>query len=299
MSFDYWHMKMQGGWVHHNGAVKRIDNLSFDDEAWEKDMPKGRFPEDYLPYITFLLSCGTTVSYEEFEVKFPDDQWVMANQQKATCLSRKMSRQYKIAPTDELYSLTYRAPMNVVLDACDSPKYVDPSELFTWTQEDKVFNKRLSCIRTGRAQQLLMYHETPICTLKRGEDWILLQSIVGKLPKEVMSLWGDKLGKEQPAPPDTTLSGADLSALVHVWVKKTTVSGVSRTLYSYYIGEATGDGHYMRFRAGSVTKAYVHSLSDIGLLFLDNLITRGEFADLTSIFNDEIGEQNEDVNTGR
>lgn len=289
MSFDYWHMKLQGGYVHHEGKIKLIENLLFDDEKWAKDKPRGRFPEDYLPYITFELSCGKHVTYDEFEIKFPDDQWYFTNKKKASLLQRRMSRQYKIAPTSELYEITVPEPLGTVLNTCDNMEYNPPTDLFTWSQEDKVFNQKVSLVKTGHNKRVLYYNSTPIANMTRGKEWIKLTPVVSKLPALIQSWWGDQLNVQVPAPVDTTTSlGADLTNKQYAWTKMPNTTDLRPGSHSYVTNGDSTIPHLM-FYIGDRIYAMTRR-EDAELIFCDALISRAERQDMVSIFEEEIGE---------
>lgn len=289
MSFDYWHMKLQGGYVHHKGTIKIIESMYFDDEKWEENKPKGRFPEDYLPYITFELTGGDRALYDEFEIKFPDDQWYLTKKKKASLLQRKMSRQYKIAPTSELYEVMVEEPMGIILDTCENMEYNPPDDLFTWSQEDKVFNQKVSLVKTGHKKRVLYYNSTPIANMTRGKDWIKLTSVVEKVPSLIRTWWGDQLNKEIPAPIDTTgPSGADLSNKQYAWQKMANGDTPRPSSHSYVNHQGADTPHIM-FYLGDRTYAMVRR-EDAELIYCDTLISRAERQDMVDIFEEEIGD---------
>lgn len=289
MSFDYWHMKLQGGYVYHEGQITRIEGMNFDEESWEQDKPKGRFPEDYLPYITFELSNGKHVPYDEFEIKFPDDQWYLTEKKKASLLQRRMSRQYKIVPTSELYEVMHDEPMSVILNTCDNMEYNPPTDLFTWSQEDKVFNQKVSLVRTGHKKRVLYYNSTPIANMTRGREWIKLTPVVDKIPSLIRTWWGDQLNIEIPAPIDTTgPAGADLTNKQYAWQKMSN-STVPRPSSHSYVSNREANPPHLMFHMGDRTYAMVRR-EDAELIYCDTLISRAERQDMVDIFEEEIGE---------
>ena len=289
MSFSYWDMKLSGGYVHHNGQIKMIEGLNFDEEKWEKDEPSGRFPEDYLPYITFELSDGCFVPYKEFEIKFPDDQWYLTKKKKASLLSRRMTRQYKIAPTSELYEMTHEEPLYTVLNKCDSMEYNPPTDMFNWSQEDKVFSKKVSLVRTGHKKRVLYYNSTPIAKMTRGKEWIQLTSVVENMPALVKGWWGTQLNKHIIAPVDeSTPLGADLSNKLYAWIKNKS-DETKREGTHTYIDHRESDVPYLRFIVTDRVFAIVR-YEDVELIYCDGFISRAERQDMVQIFEEEIGD---------
>jgi hypothetical protein len=289
MSFDYWHMKLQGGYVHHEGKVKIIEELHFDEDKWENDAPKGRFPEDYLPYITFHLSGGSEVAYGDFEIKFPNDQWYLTEKKKASLLQRRMTRQYKIAPTSELYEVMHEESMSTILDKCDNMEYNPPTDLFNWSQEDKVFNPKVSLVRTGHKKRVLYYNSTPIANMTRGREWIKLDSLVKKLPSLVDGWWGSQMGVQIPSPVDATDPlGADLTNMMYAWRRYERMPAAPDTSHSYVTYRNTPLS-YISFHM-TERKYGIVRREDVELLFCDALISRAERQDMVKIFDEEIGE---------
>lgn len=289
MSFNYWDMKLTGGYVYHEGKVKIVEQLSFDDDKWENDGLEGRFPEDFLPYLTFHLSGGIQAEFGEFEIKFPDDQWYLTSGKKASCLSRKMSRQYKIAPTAELYDMTINDHLSVVLPLCDNMKYNKPEELWDWTTDDKVFNKSISLVRHGHTKRHLMYNETIIGVMTRGKLWVKLTPIADHMPKQIVEWWGAKFNTNVKAPADnTTPEGADTSHCNYRWVK--VENGRFRPEGRQYQTYRDAEIPNISFSIGSTNSFCISRSEDIELLRMDGRFGNRERIDIHYIFNHELGD---------
>lgn len=255
MSFNYWDMKLAGGMVYHKGKVKMIESLSFNEEGWEDaGIEAGAFPEDYLPYITFHLGGGDEAEFEELEIKFPDDQWYLTADNKASCMSRKMTRQYKIAPTGELYDLTIHQGLASVMALCDGMKYNTPNDLWDWTNEDKVFSKSISLVRNGRNMRDLMYNEAVVGKMTRGKKWVRLEPTSSLMPKQMITWWGSKFGAKVPAPEDTTAAQVlDPDRLSYRWLKTETRPALDedRGTRSYYAHVQVPGSYAIAYRIGS------------------------------------------------
>ncbi len=288
MSFNYWDMKLAGGYVYYDSQVQRIEHLTFNDEKWAADEQTGAFPEEYLPYITFALSKGDEVAFEDLEIKFPDDQWYLTADKKASCLSRRMSRQYKIAPTSDLYDCTIRQGLDVVLPLCDGIKYNTPDDLWNWTLEDKVFNKNICLLRAGRKSRTLMYNSTAIGTMTRGKEWVRLCLDIPDTPMLINKWWGTKLGKKVVAPEDTTVpQGVDFEMLTQQWCKVASPASFQSGIRAFVVHiEALG----VEFSIGSNLHLYASRPSDIDLVFMDLQCSSRERQDMQLIFNQEIGD---------
>ena len=291
MSYDYWHMKLHGTYVHHEGAYKRIESIHLDEGGWEEASIPSAYPEDMLPYLTFDL-CDQKrgakgVKYKDFEIRFPDDQWYKTKSSKASLLSRSMNRQYKIAPTQELFSMTVQEPLNDALDACEKQVYDSTDSMFEWALEDKVFSKKLCLRRTGRKTRTLMYYETPVALMTRGEKWIKLEQNVSFLPGVVTNTWGEQLGKQIAAPEDTTVpEGVDYGALNYNWLRQAPAPG----RWAGRQFETMRDS--VRFSISEYADGTLAATSktSIDMFFLEGKCTRRERYDMVRIFNDEIGE---------
>jgi len=289
MSFSYWDMKLTGGYVHYQGEIEMIESLSFDDDRWENERPKGSFPEDYLPFITFNLSGGDNVQYEDFEIKFPDDQWYFTKGKKASNLSRKMTRQYKIAPTRELYETTHEEPLSVVLAKCDSMEYNAPTDMFNWEQQDKVFSPKISLVRTGHTKRTLFYNTTPIAHMTRGKDWIALTKCVGHLPQQCTDWWGMSMDKRIPSPVDSSQpADADFTGMIYPWQKYEDRTAIAISTHGYVVYRTAVPPHILFIMSTRLIAAA--RVEDIVMAHFEGNCTRNEHRDMTSIFEQEMGD---------
>ena len=294
MSFDYWNMKLMGGAVYYHDVVQLIETMEFDEDMWEHNPPAGRFPEDYLPYIQFGLTQGDVVNYTDFEIRFPDDQWFLNKDGRASCLSRRMTRQYKIAPNADLFNLTHDDPFLTVMACCDQMprKYSNPHDLFEWSQDDKVFSKRVALRRTSRTQRMLMYYETPIAKMTRGKTWIKLTPLVELMPSVVDKWWGSKMDVKVEAPEDTTVpTGAQLDTLHYRWTKVPTVGSHAGPGHPYYYFTNMDDGWLVFTIPENGRRIFITSRHQIDILFMDAQLSRTIRNDMISIFVDEMGDE--------
>lgn len=285
MSLDYWSMKLSGAFVSINNKYHMIAALRCDDPT---ERPK--FPEDMLPDIDFELENGKRVKFEDFTIKFPDDQAILKANGRLSFVKRSMSRQYKIAPTREMFRLD-REDMNKFLLFNDSPEYSNPEEVFLWDRKDKVFSKNIGVTtRTSHRNRFdVLYCGLRTLSLRKREDYLTLEKISKKLPLEVESMFGQWIGEKIP------YHNKDNEEEHHEEIQFRIVGNahnIPNHLYGYYASKhrnlIDGPPSYRFFfnrEGGQPLQVVVNMRSDLSLLYIDGHINSYEYDGAINMFN--------------
>jgi len=207
-------MKLSGVYVYLDKEYRRIESVEWDEKALGKSpnsiMAKFKVPEDCLPYVLFDLGNHRLVGFNDFELKYPFDSYVLSPRLKAYFGVRRMSRQYKLGPSSD--NLQIHPPgVNIksFLNALDTTKLSKPSEILDFDKErDYVFSSNIAAKQVSRWSRSLLYCDKKIFTVKRGQDCITVNKVVANkyIPTIISNMFSDilakKVHKATPLPDD-------------------------------------------------------------------------------------------------
>lgn len=202
MSLQFWSMKLSNTLVYHKGAYKEIIELDYDRTRMEKDKVKDfKFPEDSVKYVRFHLSGGTVAKYDDFEIKFPEDSYTILHN-KAVFGKRKMTRGFKLAPSQGSIDLPENITAKQYLNSLDKFKFNDPATIWEFPKDDQVYSNMCALVKDRTYTKRLLFGQTIVGILKRHSDHIILTSRFEQkhLPSFIVDNFYHRLGEKIPAP---------------------------------------------------------------------------------------------------
>ena len=224
MSLDYWNMKLRNAYVMHDGEYKLITNVCYSEDVDEEGIEEeDNYPEETLQHIRFRLNSEDRfVGYDDFTIKFPDDQWIKPNGN-AMLLLRSMDRQVKVAPSESSFRTklgTNRTSLQDAFNATLKPQYDDPEKMWGWLGKDLVFSDKIALKRMTHTQRTLYYQRTQVGKLVLKDQSVKLTMRHKRVPLAVTKLWGDRIGQVVPLDAaDIEESKLEMQRLLYSWIK--------------------------------------------------------------------------------
>jgi len=212
MSREYWSMKLQDTYVFYQKAYHFIEEVRYAEQ--DTPYPLIRFPEDSLPYLRFKLSdVRNRVTFDKFEIKFPEDRYVLSNNKDPIFGRRSMSRGYKLAPYRNSIKLTGSSDLQYYLNKTESGTFNDKDDLFKFNGEGMLFAPDLASTKEVRGIKYLYYNQLRVASVTRKKKTIKSNLLVNL--EYVRNTWDDKIGKEIEAPELTEEAYLNLIKNVH------------------------------------------------------------------------------------
>lgn len=172
-------MKLGSCYVKYKGKFVQIVNVDIDEEAYAKANINYRFPEDSLPFIRFYISPKKHINYNDFEISFPKDKYIRYNN-KQSCywVERRMSRTYKLAPSEEHYAIPagVRMNLNKFLNLSDE-KFDSIDSLFKFPSKDLLLaNNVIATNDSDTKKKIIKYKGVEIARLLFKEGHLILKA---------------------------------------------------------------------------------------------------------------------------
>lgn len=200
---DYWRMKLGGTYVVVNGKYTQIDGITLDDKKLNADKVKIRSPDDEIPYLLFTTTAGKTLTFEDFEIKFPRDQYVLTKKGSAVFGERRMSRSYKLAPTNDCYHLgrPSKCSLGEYLNATEARERKTGDLTDFKKKQEFVFSSDIAVVQPATYIRHIEWKGRPIVELTRGPDYLDVAPLVPDkyIPTAVSDLFPEytKKGRQE------------------------------------------------------------------------------------------------------
>lgn len=193
MSAQYWSMKLDGCYVKKNsdGVFYQINDVSY--EPVDGPRRDHKYPEDMLHDMRFHLAGDRWLRRKSFEIEWPHEGYRRIDS-KPVFASRRMKKQYKLAPSNESWQTSTRAGLKGWLNA-PTPRFDDPLRLKE-DNKDMIFSNEIALINTVPNNGAILYGDSQIIEVNRSKDKIVLASLKQNLPDDVMHLFDGMLDRD-------------------------------------------------------------------------------------------------------
>lgn len=291
---DYWRMKMGGVYLYHKGKYLYCEDVMLKDYQHNEDH---EHPEDILPYCRFI--CGKkTLKFEDFEIKFPKDSYVLDGNNRLVFGYRHMNRQYKLGPSGENFRLEPgRINLDEYLRRSEEVTMSAPGELFDFSeQRDHIFTPLIASKHKGRLTRMLVYNNTPIAQVKRNKMSITVSyTQESHFPREALKLFGSQIAEGRTKAPefegfdevrseDFIIAGDGRQTTNH-WalVDTSDIHSNNTPEYSIAIDQGDDDRIFMMVKVNEGVYD-VDGSTDLRFLVDHNRLSRSQYEDLLLIY---------------